>query len=254
MHATRQIALVLAILSGTAYPGLANDKNQVTSSAAAPTALAGKRQPHRVPVDEKCEPRWDDDRLLKRIEAEETRRIAQTGGLVSRRGPVVRLRLDNGRTLQFKDGRCFDRQDIVHTCAEYRFVAHFASQGFYVLHAGFWEERYYSMIDRRNGTETVLPAFPHRSPDGRHFATANSSPSVDDTLGVEVWSFTPGGPRREFRLENDDAHYCSLGWDGSERVKLRGWRFPMEQEATFPAEAVLTPEGWQVRSLGDAPR
>ena len=107
--------------------------------------------------------------------------FAAAPGQASRDGPILRLKLEQNRTLKITD--CDDQ----YACEADRFRTHRLSAWwptlhYYVVYVGLWESGMAYLISERDGRTTRVAAVPILSPDKR-FAVA-SDPSVNNGGGV----------------------------------------------------------------------
>jgi hypothetical protein len=100
--------------------------------------------------------------------------LATAADRAARDGPILRLKLQDGRTLKITD--CND----VNACEADRFRAHrlaawWPAQHLYVVHVGLYEDSMAYLISERDGRTTRVAAVPVLSPSGKRAAALQSN-------------------------------------------------------------------------------
>ena len=92
--------------------------------------------------------------------------IARNADRASREGPVLRLKLQGGRSLKITD--CDDEGACeADRFRKHRLVAWWPSLGYYVVGVGLYEEGLAYLVSEKDGRTTLVAAPPVLSPSGR---------------------------------------------------------------------------------------
>jgi len=126
----------------------------------------------------------------KPIDRSEATVLATVPGRASRDGPILRLKLQDGRTLKITD--C----DDVNACEADRFRKHllaawWPAQGYYVVNVGLYEDGMAYLIAERDGRTTRVAAPPVLSPSGRRAIALVSNLISGVDLNVIDMTTTP---------------------------------------------------------------
>jgi hypothetical protein len=110
----------------------------------------------------------------KPVDRSEAAVLATVPDRASRDGPILRLKLQDGRTLKITD--CND----VNACEADRFRVHclaawWPAQRLYVVHVGLYEDSMAYLISERDGRTTRVAAVPVLSPSGGHAVALQSN-------------------------------------------------------------------------------
>ncbi len=116
--------------------------------------------------------------------------LSKVSDRASRDGPILRLKLQDGRTLKITD--CNDQT----ACEAERFRIHrlaawWPAQRLYVVHVGLYEDSMAYLISERDGRTTRVTAVPVPSPSGRRAVALTSNLMA----GVELELIDLGGDR-----------------------------------------------------------
>lgn len=162
----RVFALVFAIIGLFDAAPVHAQKDMAEQRTATPTKglLWGSKM--TVESEPCCTPRQG----AKPGDRAEAAVLASVSDRALRDGPILKLKLQNGRILKITD--C----DDVNACEADRYRAHrmaawWPALRYYVLHVGLYEDSLAYLISERDGRTTRVAAVPVLSPSG-HFAVA----------------------------------------------------------------------------------
>jgi hypothetical protein len=125
-------------------------------------------------------------------DAKEAPVLASIRDRALRDGPILRLRLQNGRSLKITD--CDDQT----ACEADRFRRHWLAawwpaQGYYVVNVGLYEEGLAYLISEKDGRTTRIAAVPVLSPSGRRAVALVSN--LMSGVDLEVIDLSTSPPR-----------------------------------------------------------
>jgi hypothetical protein len=126
----------------------------------------------------------------KPVDRSEATVLATVPDRASRDGSILRLKLQDGRTLKITD--CND----VNACEADRFRKHllaawWPAQHLYVVHVGLYEDSMAYLISERDGRTTRVAAVPVLSPSGRRAVALQSNLMNGVDLNVVDMTATP---------------------------------------------------------------
>jgi hypothetical protein len=126
----------------------------------------------------------------KPIDRSEATVLGTVPGRASRDGPILRLKLQDGRTLKITD--CNDQ----NACEADRFRVHrlaawWPAQGYYVVNVGLYEDGMAYLIAERDGRTTRVAAPPVLSPSGHRAVALVSNLMSGVDLNVIDMTTTP---------------------------------------------------------------
>ena len=162
--------------SATPTKGLLWGSKMTLESEACCTAIRGAKQPDR----------------------EEAAILGTIPDRVLRDGPILKLKLQGGRTLKITD--C----DVEDACEAERFRAHrlaawWPTPGYYVVKVNLYQGGYAYLVSERTGRTTRVAAVPVPSPSGRRAVALQED-------GVEIVDFTGDSPKM---IEVSDKPRCA---------------------------------------------
>ena len=151
----------------------------------------------------------------------EAKCLAKLGGIASRSGTNLNLKLDNGTTKSFPST---ERCEIAgESCTRTSLVDYRPSQHLFVLSAQYYESFGSIMVSRRTGEAfRIEDAEPHFSPDGKRFVVVAVS-EQDGINQVAIYSTSAFPPVLEWSHtpQSISTMFGFVGWDGNDHVKLR---------------------------------
>ena len=163
------------------------------------------------------------DAAQERMIAEETARIEQSNGVVSRADGVLTLRAANGKAVTFRDeAQCGegDQPLVYEHCVRYIYVDHKAGCRAFVVLSLAYEGYGHSWVDDSTGAVTHLKEEPRPSPSCTRVAVV----AADETggyNGAQIWMRPKGTLVLEWHREPTEyALYKFKGWQGEDTVRL----------------------------------
>ncbi len=185
-------------------------------------------------------------------DAGQARCIAGMPGKVSRRGDVIELSLDGGRTRTLRsDPKACAAVDH-DRCVVYALASYRPAERLYVVTYDLAESGGSLVVPESGAAEVRVhndnPAF---SPSGKLFAAAMSSESDEPEHDLAIWSVRDGRPVLEWAHKDSgdqSAHYSFGRWDGEDTFKAQMSFRPKgaQDEETVEVSVVRTPGGWKL--------
>lgn len=178
-----------------------------------------------APVDpyRRCESAPETESCIPAVEAE---LMARSAGRVARRGDMLTMRTDDGRTIPLVNDRTEGERFV-----GYRYQGRVEPLAGSLLSVHFYEGGAYVLVSDATGNQTHLIGPPLPAPDGSRFAALGLDLIAGyDPNGVQLWRVTEHGPRLEWGLMGGES------WGASDGV----WRSPTVLE--FTRHAVVPPD------------
>lgn len=143
---------------------------------------------------------------------------------------VIEIKLGNGKLLTLKDKGGDEDSEA------YSFKGCIASFNAYLFRVGGWEEEWWILVNKTDGTKISLANEPVLSPDKKRFVCTLSG-ETDSGYGYNyfgIWGFTNGKPKKELELSamtwgagvaewisNTSIKVEALKYDGTDTKKLK---------------------------------
>ena len=145
--------------------------------------------------------------------------LGELGDRVSRKGNVLSLKLDDGRTRAFRsDPKACQNDDASH-CENYYLVGFHPSSGRYLVYGTYYESSDCKMVSVRTGRATSFLDVPHFAPDGQTFFVTGVDGTYDNWLGVG--SMTTDPPALQWRNQADpNVYWKFVRWVDNDQIEL----------------------------------
>jgi hypothetical protein len=166
--------------------------------------------------------------------------------VAKRDGGILTLKLTNGKTKIISDAKECGDTDQEASCVTHRLVGYIGEQQF-IVHVVPYECPYVLLVNRRNGEETALGAWPHLSPNKKRFVVtdARDPGNCSPEYAVAIFSLASDPPRLEWRYIPEGFEYYGVdAWNGDNRLRL--WAMGDNGKQTA-SDLTLTAQGWQLR-------
>jgi hypothetical protein len=163
--------------------------------------------------------------------------LARLKGKVSRKGDVLTIKLDNGKTKKL--GKTCDIEEP--NCALFDLFGYRPAQNVYVVRWIGADGGGFSLISGKTGKEWDLSAEFYFSPSGRWVADIGS----ENHTSMRIWSLSAGEAKQEVHYETAWDSATFLGWDGENRFRFQVIRDGKDKNPV-EIDAVLKEKGWVV--------
>ena len=175
---------------------------------------------------------------------DEAKCLAKLGGIATRSGKNLDLKLDNGSTKSFVST---DGCEIAgEACSITSLVGYRPSQRWFVLSAQAYESFASIIVSRRTGeTFRIEDASPRFSPDGKRFVVVAVS-EQDGINELAIYNARAFPPALEWRHtpKSISTMYDFVGWEGNDHIKLR------KTNQNSKAKISWTSTGWKLSPAG----
>ncbi len=173
--------------------------------------------------------------------------LKQLGDLASRAGDRLTLKLSNWKIKRYESNSQACEDGDAERCIVYDLVGYFRANHAYLISVSGWEGGVVHLVRHSDGSQTLLDAEPHFSPDGNEFAVVSASEAYGNNR-VDIWRMPPDGPPvLEFRYEPSEyALYEFKNWDGSDRLMMNVTVHHNSKLVTVPVEAVRVQGSWKL--------
>jgi hypothetical protein len=181
---------------------------------------------------------------------DESECLKQLGGIVTRDGDHLRLKLANGKTKTFTTTQQACEAAVYEKCLQYRLTGYYSKYRHFLVDVGFLNHGGTTLlVSGRTGDYIKLDAALHFSPSGKRLA-AVSATEHDGENSIEIWSATSDLPKSEWRYvvpEGEYSLYEFVGWDGDNRLKMRvTTRIGEELYEALSVEAIWMNGSWKL--------
>lgn len=173
--------------------------------------------------------------------------LKQLGDIASRAGDRLTLKLSNWKIKRYESDTQACEDGDAEKCIAYDLVGYFRAHQAYLISVSGWEGGVVHLVRRSDGSQTLLDAEPHFSPDGNIFAVIAANEAYGNNL-VDIWRMpTDGPPVLEFRYEPSEyALYKFKAWDGNDRLFMEVTLWHNKDLVTVPVEAVQVQGSWKL--------
>ena len=178
--------------------------------------------------------------------------LARIGGVATRLGADLRLKLENGTTKTFTDERQACEQQNPAKCLEYRLAAYYSIPKLFVLEQLAYESSRVMVVNGRSGSITRMDVHPHLAPSGKRLVMAAAIEAWDVEKEIAVYSVQKEKTELEWSYKAQDYEmWRFVAWDGDDRIKLEVelWTVGSNGKPTLaaqPAELRRTNAGWSL--------
>lgn len=183
---------------------------------------------------------------------------AKLKGLFSRKGDILTLNLDGGRSKTYTGNSavCDGENVDASKCLVFRMLRYYPQSQFYLVEKGLYECGNYLFVNRRSGRETVMSALPVLSPNGEYLLSIDDSDACDRKYDIAVWSMRTDPPKLEFNYQAKQYENWEITtWKDDSHISLKAW---VNGKTSYDQEADLVrgAEGWtlQLGKKTDRPR
>jgi hypothetical protein len=145
--------------------------------------------------------------------------LRELGDRVSRKGNVLSLKLDDGRTKVFKSNPKACENDDASHCERYYLVGFHPPSGRYLVYATFYENSDCAMVSARTGKVTSFRDVPHFAPDGQTFFVTGVDGAYDNWIGVGSMASDPPALQWE-QVAEQYVFWNFVRWVGNDRIEL----------------------------------
>jgi len=185
--------------------------------------------------------------------------IDRSQGMASRKGNLLRLKLEDGKSSEFRGelGACAEGE--ARKCVIYRLDGYRPTEGLFVVAESHSDQGRFLVVDRRTGGRTTVENRPPRfSPLGSHFVGVASATGRMSGHDLAVWSAGGAEPRLVWSHDppaQGDTTYEFLSWQGENTVLLGTSCRPTASAPWHKGEAriVRSDAGWTLEKPEDCP-
>jgi hypothetical protein len=147
----------------------------------------------------------------------------------TRSGPELIITPQSGAPVILRDS---DEKTLV-TGHWYQYLKRLSQPGYHLIQVQYYEHQRFLLINAVTGAMLELQGVPVVSPASKRFATGwKTSPGVlGPTTGeINIWAFTPDGPRIEFKYAVDGWAPESFEWQGTREVQATLYNFQSDSQ------------------------
>jgi hypothetical protein len=182
---------------------------------------------------------------------EEADCLARLKGRATRRGAVLRLALDNGKTKVFTSNKKACQDADSQKCVEFELAGYYPLQRLFMVQEGYYECGVFDLVSARSGAMVQVAEVPEFSPGGRRFVSIDANDACHGKYDIAIWSTQTDPPTAEYKYSPTVYEAWEFkGWIDDEHIDLKvGFHGDPPSERKWmeqPAQAVRTDNKWRL--------
>lgn len=174
--------------------------------------------------------------------------LAKLKGLVERTKGKLTLKLENGKSVTFRDEdrSCADPNSDWEACVSYGLIGFRPAERMFIVTKGYYEGHQVLLVGSRTGQTATLATSPQFSPSGKRLVSVDANTMDDRDYDIAIWSTEAAEPARlewQYSIPQGKPYFSFefVRWLSDDRIELRA-----EGKDGIAVEVVHKDGGWQV--------
>jgi len=163
--------------------------------------------------------------------------------IVSRKGDLLRVKLQNGKTKIYKSESQACRDNVVEKCVSYRLKGFFPTHQLILIQRAVYEGAPQDLLlSRKTGSELEIMGPPRFSASGIRFVSAGCDEEEAMFCGLGIWSIESDPAKLEWRYNGAGLEFKE--WRGDDHVNLSVEQWNGNKSSVTGAELSRTNGKW----------